>query len=54
MRALPSQSGTSTALPTIINELHGDDFVWVGSAYPLAATALLPASGGMAQVQVLV
>ncbi|KAI0083281.1 iron permease [Irpex rosettiformis] len=43
-------SGTSTALPTIISDLQGDDFVWVGSAYPLAATALLPASGGMAQV----
>ncbi|KAI0083273.1 MFS general substrate transporter [Irpex rosettiformis] len=43
-------TGTSTALPTIINELQGDDFVWVGSAYPLAATALLPASGGMAEI----
>ncbi|KAI0685402.1 Mfs1.2 [Cytidiella melzeri] len=43
-------TGTSTALPTIINELHGNDFVWVGSAYPLAATAFLPASGGMAEI----
>ncbi|KAI0087477.1 iron permease [Irpex rosettiformis] len=42
--------GTSTALPSIINDLHGDDFIWVGSAYPLAATALLPASGGMAEI----
>ncbi|KAI0683357.1 MFS general substrate transporter [Cytidiella melzeri] len=43
-------TGTSTALPTIAHDLEGDDFVWVGSAYPLAATALLPASGGMAEI----
>ncbi|KAI0087468.1 iron permease [Irpex rosettiformis] len=43
-------TGTSTALPTIVSDLQGADFVWVGSAYPLAATALLPASGGMAQI----
>ncbi|KAI0685396.1 Mfs1.2 [Cytidiella melzeri] len=43
-------SGTSTALPTIVNDLQGDDFVWIGSAYPLAATAFLPASGGMAEI----
>ncbi|KAI0803147.1 iron permease [Irpex lacteus] len=43
-------TGTSTALPTIVGALHGDDFVWVGSAYPLAATALLPASGCIADV----
>ena len=28
----------------------GKDFVWVASAYALASTALLPASGGMAEV----
>lgn len=46
----PAQTAVSTALPTIIHDLHGDDFVWVGSAYALASTALLPATGGMAQV----
>ena len=44
------QTGTSTALPTIVADLQGDDFVWVGSSYSLAATALLPASGGVAEV----
>ncbi|KIP03771.1 hypothetical protein PHLGIDRAFT_77045 [Phlebiopsis gigantea 11061_1 CR5-6] len=43
-------SAVSTALPTIVHDLHGADFVWVASAYALAATALLPATGGIAQV----
>ncbi|KAI0345553.1 Mfs1.2 [Trametopsis cervina] len=43
-------TAVSTALPTILNDLHGDDFVWVASAYALASTALLPASGGLAQI----
>ncbi len=31
-----------TALPTIIDDLHGGDkFIWVGSAYALASTAIL-------------
>ena len=42
----------SPALPTIIHDLEGDDFVWVASAYALASTALLPATGGMAQVRI--
>ena len=45
------QTAVSTALPTIINALNGDDFVWVSTAYSLAATSLLPATGGMAQVR---
>ena len=44
-------SGVATALPVIINELHGDDFVWVGAAYALASTAFLPMSGGLAEVR---
>ncbi|KAJ7457994.1 major facilitator superfamily domain-containing protein [Mycena galericulata] len=40
----------STALPTIVDDLHGQQFIWVGSAYALAATALMPLSGGLAQV----
>ncbi|KIP07377.1 hypothetical protein PHLGIDRAFT_105716 [Phlebiopsis gigantea 11061_1 CR5-6] len=43
-------TGVSTALPTIVHDLHGDDFVWVGSAYALASTALLPVAGGMAEI----
>ncbi|KAF7794865.1 hypothetical protein EIP86_006007, partial [Pleurotus ostreatoroseus] len=43
-------SAISTALPTIVHDLHGEDFVWVASAYALASTALLPASGAMAEV----
>lgn len=43
-------TAVSSALPTIIHALEGDDFVWVGSAYALASTALLPATGGMAQI----
>ncbi|CAK5284765.1 unnamed protein product [Mycena citricolor] len=40
----------SPALPTIIEDLHGTQFIWVGSAYALGATALIPLSGGLAQV----
>lgn len=47
---IPRQTAVSTALPTIIHDLNGDDFVWVGSAYSLAATALLPTIGGMSEV----
>ncbi|TFK84795.1 Mfs1.2 [Polyporus arcularius HHB13444] len=43
-------SGIATALPTIIDELHGDEFVWVGAAYALASTAFLPLSGGLAEI----
>ncbi|KAL0952492.1 hypothetical protein HGRIS_006755 [Hohenbuehelia grisea] len=43
-------SSISTALPVIVNELHGTQFVWVGSAYALAATAWLPLSGNLAQI----
>lgn len=50
LRSFNIKTGTSTALPTIVADLQGDDFVWVGSSYSLAATALLPASGGVAEV----
>ncbi|EKM56789.1 uncharacterized protein PHACADRAFT_254111 [Phanerochaete carnosa HHB-10118-sp] len=43
-------TAVSTALPTIVHDLNGGDFVWVGSAYALASTALLPATGGMAEI----
>ncbi|TFK88802.1 MFS general substrate transporter [Polyporus arcularius HHB13444] len=43
-------TAVSTALPTIAHDLRADDFVWIGSAYTLSSTALLPMSGGMAQI----
>ncbi|KAJ6613134.1 major facilitator superfamily domain-containing protein [Mycena sp. CBHHK59/15] len=43
-------TAVSTALPVIANDLHGTQFVWVGSAYALSSTAFLPMSGGVAQV----
>ena len=45
-----NQTAVTTALPIIVAELHGSQFVWVGSAYALSATAFLPMSGGLAQV----
>ncbi|KAF9255011.1 Mfs1.2 [Marasmius fiardii PR-910] len=41
---------TSTSLATVIESLHGNDFVWVGIAYSLASTAFLPMSGGIAEI----
>ncbi|OSC98516.1 iron permease [Trametes coccinea BRFM310] len=44
-------TAVSTALPTITAELNGGDrFVWVGSAYGLAAAAILPFTGRLADV----
>ncbi|PPQ76375.1 hypothetical protein CVT26_010199 [Gymnopilus dilepis] len=41
-------TAVSTALPTIVEKLDGDDFIWAGSAYALASTAFLPMCGGLA------
>ncbi|TFY60742.1 hypothetical protein EVG20_g7308 [Dentipellis fragilis] len=44
-------TAVSTALPTITKRLGGgSNFVWVGSAYSLASTAILPLSGRLADV----
>ncbi|KAJ7131555.1 major facilitator superfamily domain-containing protein [Mycena crocata] len=43
-------TAVSTALPVITDDLHGTQFVWVGSAYALSSTAFLPMSGGVAEV----
>ncbi|KAF7340295.1 Iron permease [Mycena venus] len=40
----------TTALPTIVNDLHGTQFIWVGSAFALGSTALIPFAGGLAQI----
>ncbi|KAI0799693.1 iron permease [Irpex lacteus] len=39
-----------TALPTIVNDLGGSQFVWVGSAYALAGTAIVPLCGGLVSI----
>ncbi|KAI0045564.1 MFS general substrate transporter [Auriscalpium vulgare] len=39
-----------TALPVIVDELGGGQFVWVGSAYTLGSSALLPFTGGISQI----
>jgi MFS family permease len=43
-------TAVATALPTIVADLHGNDFVWVGVAYALASSAILPLTGGLAQL----
>ena len=44
-------TAVSTTLPTIIKDLDGgDNFIWVGSAYALASTAVLPFTGGLADI----
>ena len=44
-------TAVATVLPTITRDLHGDDdFVWVGSAYALSSTAILPLSGSLADI----
>ena len=43
-------TGLSTALPTVVLDLRGSDFVWIGSGDALAATALQPLCGGLAAV----
>lgn len=45
-----TQTAVSTALPTIVQHLHGSDFIWVGSAYTIASTAVLPLIGGLVSV----
>lgn len=49
--ALIEATSVSTALPTIIDAVHGDDqFVWVGSIYNIASTAFMPMYGGLSQI----
>ena len=45
------QTIVSVALPTIIRDLQGDNFAWIGSAYALASTALLPVGGAVSEVR---
>jgi len=43
-------SAVSTALPTIVEALHGAEFIWVGSAYTIATAAVVPFSGNFASI----
>ncbi|KAJ6620570.1 MFS general substrate transporter [Mycena sp. CBHHK59/15] len=43
-------TAVTTALPSIIHDLEGSHFIWVGSGYSIAATAFLPMSGGVAEI----
>ncbi|KAH9979106.1 major facilitator superfamily domain-containing protein, partial [Lactifluus volemus] len=49
---LPAIDLTSigTALPTIVHDLEGEQFLWIGSAYALGSTALVPLCGGLSQI----
>ncbi|KAL1937975.1 hypothetical protein VTO73DRAFT_12725 [Trametes versicolor] len=40
-------TAVSTALPTIVQRLNGNDFIWAGGAYTIASTAVLPLVGGL-------
>lgn len=44
------QAIVSTALPTIVQDLGGNDFIWVGSAYALAGSAIVPLCGGLVSI----
>lgn len=48
--AYDGQTIVSNALPTIVNDLHGMDFVWAGASYNLAAASFMPSTGALAQV----
>ncbi|KAI0759674.1 iron permease [Trametes elegans] len=40
-------TAVSTALPTIVSHLNGTDFIWAGSAYTIASTAVIPLVGNL-------
>ncbi|KAI0960811.1 hypothetical protein AcV7_000093 [Taiwanofungus camphoratus] len=43
-------AAVGNALPTIASDLHISQFVWIGTAYGLSSSALLPLSGALAQI----
>ncbi|KAG9002658.1 hypothetical protein FRB90_011342 [Tulasnella sp. 427] len=43
-------TSVAVALPTIVEDLHGTQFSWVGAAFSLGSTAVLPLTGGLAQI----
>ncbi|KAI0648808.1 iron permease [Trametes meyenii] len=40
-------TAVSTALPTIVSDLDGSDFIWAGGAYTVASSAVLPFIGNL-------
>ncbi|KAG8914322.1 hypothetical protein FRC00_014482 [Tulasnella sp. 408] len=46
-------TSVSTALPTIVEDLDGTDFAWVGSAFALGSTAILPLVGEAASDSII-
>ncbi|KAG6872024.1 hypothetical protein C0995_013806 [Termitomyces sp. Mi166 len=49
LAALDSTS-VATALPTIVADLHGTEFVWIGSGYTLASVTAIPMSSHLANI----
>lgn len=43
-------SSVGTALPTIVADLQGTEFIWVGSAYALSSSAFMASSGGLGNI----
>jgi MFS family permease len=43
-------TSVGTALPTIVKDIGGADFIWIGSAYAVASSAFMPASGGLSNI----
>ncbi|KAG6916588.1 hypothetical protein DXG01_006238 [Tephrocybe rancida] len=43
-------TGTSTTQPAITQALKSDTFIWISSSYTLSSTAVLPLSGGLAEI----
>ncbi|KAH9848463.1 major facilitator superfamily domain-containing protein [Lenzites betulinus] len=38
-------TAVSTVLPTIVNNLHGTDFIWAGGAYTVTSSVVIPFIG---------
>ncbi|KAI0648785.1 iron permease [Trametes meyenii] len=47
MLSVIDMMAVSTALPTIVQHLNGTDFIWAGSAYTIASTAIIPLVGDL-------
>ena len=43
-------TSVGTALPTIVSDIGGADFIWIGSAYALAQAAFMPACGSLSNI----
>lgn len=35
------------ALPTMVEDLKGDKFIWIGNAYTIASASFIPVAGGL-------